>query len=376
MFRPTTLSAASFCCLSLIADLCLGQYYYVQPTYTQPPMIAPTYMQSAPMAYETPAMQYQSPMHFATSDNTDRRAAENQNESHNQPNIKTSPEAFRQFVERAFERSRDGEANFQSTTSDGIPARQVAFQQAIAPAPGPSDQYGPLNNLPAEAPGVAYPLPGPADGGSSVYAPSDSGAGDYAADDYGRLPRCPRALHILKYPGILGQIDCCPDNSTGNCDCDIKRFFTKEEALRCCHDPNCVICVQEPFICEKTCFEETEVVFFRCYEKCEPFKFARCEDQRCIQEVGKRTVKKLDPCKVKIRVPIRKLVIEYRKVWICINCPLPECQRPTANFGPAGYEVGSRPETKEEPREAALPATDATSTDEVATSNPHTASAG
>jgi hypothetical protein len=376
MFRPSALSVASFCCLSLIADLCLGQYYYVQPTYAQPTMVAPAYMPSATLVYESPAMFQQPQMHIEHSNNSDRRADSNHSESHDQPNVRTSPEAFRQFVERAFERSRDGEANFDSTSSDSIPAQQVAFQQAITPAPGPSDQYGPLNNLPAEAPGEAYPLPAPAGDGSSVYAPSDSGSGDYAADDYGRLPRCLRALHILKYPGILGQIDCCPDNSTGNCDCDIKRFFTKEEALRCCHDPNCVICVQEPFICEKICFEETEVVFFRCYEKCEPFKFARCEDQRCIQEVGKRTVKKLDPCTVKIRVPIRKLVIEYRKVWICINCPLPHCPHPTAGLGPANLEVGSRPETKEEPREAARPETNATSTDEVATSNPRTASAG
>jgi hypothetical protein len=138
----------------------------------------------------------------------------------------------------------------------------------------------------------------------------------------GCIPDCRHgALHILSYPGVLAQIDCCPDNSTGNCDRHIRRFFDYNVAVRSCRDPKCLICVQEPFICEKVCMEDQEVVFFRCYQKCEPYSNARCEDQRCIQEVGQRTVKKLDPCKAKIKVPIKKIAVEYRKVWICIDCP-------------------------------------------------------
>jgi hypothetical protein len=297
MFRPSLLFAAILICWQCVSTRCDGQYYYVEPSY-QPAFYA------APQGYYVPQMEVQ---HEAS--------ASAQPESHS-GNIRSTGEAnvpsdrqtaFRNYVQRTL-------AKAESHAS--IPAKQVGFQQAYGQQP-----YA--ETIPAPPTGEYQPLASP----ESFTHPAPN-----------CLPDCREgALHILKYPGILGQIDCCPDNSTGNCDCDIQRFDCKEEALKCCHDPNCVICVQEPYICEKLCYEEAEVVFFRCYEKCEPFKFSRCEDQRCIQEVGKRTVKKLDPCTVKIKVPIRKLVIEYRKVWICINCPLPECKQPMG----AGYDGGA-----------------------------------
>jgi hypothetical protein len=136
------------------------------------------------------------------------------------------------------------------------------------------------------------------------------------------IPDCKDcAIHILDFPGIVAKADCCPDCTTGNCDDDLVRWPTKEAALADPHcDPECLVCVKEPFICQKTVMEEAEVVFFRCYERTVPFHETHCEDQRCIKEVGERTVKKLEPCTVTIKYPCKKTVIDYRSVWICIRC--------------------------------------------------------
>lgn len=137
-----------------------------------------------------------------------------------------------------------------------------------------------------------------------------------------KIPDCKDgAVHILDFPGVEAMADCCPDCTTGNCDDDLIRWKTKEAALsdpRC--DPECLVCVKEPFICQKEVMEEAEVVFFRCYERIVPFHDVRCEDQRCIKEEGKRTVKKLEPCTVTIKFPCKKTVIDYCDVWICIKC--------------------------------------------------------
>lgn len=316
MFRQIAAFAGVLVCWQIAIAQCAGQYYYVQPSYQ--PVFAP-----APQMYFDAQVVEQEAVTNAAP----------QSESHHQQaakNIDQSPNrqaAFRQFVEQALSTADSANTSNASSAAATVPAKQVAFQQTYETIPEqPSEQYQPL--APAQLP--TRPIPDCRQG----------------------------ALHILDYPGILGHIDCCPDNTTGNCDRDIKRFNSEQAARASCHDPNCVICVQEPYICEKLCYEEAEVVFFRCYEKCEPFTFARCEDQRCIQEVGKRTVKKLDPCTVKIKVPIRKLVIEYRKVWICINCPLPDCRpNPEPHYGADARSLDSTTASQ-----ATLPAFSTTAT--------------
>ena len=206
------------------------------------------------------------------------------------------------------------------TSYRGVPASQAAFLQAEM-QPGPqtfatpptSEEPSPTS---VESPFEELPM---SDGQYVPLGPNS----EYSDAAYSGGPPHPHGgIHILKVPGLIGPPCCCPDGApTGNCDHDLKRYLTKEEALNdpCC-DPHCLVCVKEPFLCQKSVMEEAEVVFFRCLKYTKPFCDARCEDQRCIQETGQRTVKKLEPCTVKVKFPCKKTVIDYRTVWICIKC--------------------------------------------------------
>jgi len=200
---------------------------------------------------------------------------------------------------------------------------QPQFQRMVQEAPTPSrarrlsrtTNHSVIKSQ-EELPGIMVSQPA-----AAAVAPTEAAPAAGTAHASAPLPDVrDGALHILDIPGVEAQAHCCPDSTTGNCDKDLTRYETKQAAIDAGCDPECLVCVKEPFICTKIVMDSAEVVFFRCYERTIPFNDKRCEDQRCIQEVGERTVKKLEPCTVKINFPCKKTVIDYREVWICIKC--------------------------------------------------------
>jgi hypothetical protein len=216
-------------------------------------------------------------------------------------------------------------------------AHQLAYQNTAEELPSPrgmlTSQLAPSIAPSADADTDSLEAATPAD---ATFAPEAATSAEASATA-GHIPPCKHPIHILNFPGILEKSKCCPNCLTGNCDHDLKRFPTKQAALAAGCDPECIVCVKEPFVCQVTVWECAEVVFFRCYQRSCPFKDKHCEDQRCIEEVGKRTVKKLEPCTVNVKFPCKKTIIDYRDVWICIKC---DCHHPhpSAEIAPtAGY---------------------------------------
>lgn len=123
----------------------------------------------------------------------------------------------------------------------------------------------------------------------------------------------PVAMPPLNIPSTA--LKCCQEDNLGRT-CEVDRYLNKPTHL----DPNCLVCVKEPYIDTETVKEQTEVVIQRCFEAKVPFKQDGCEDGTWYKKEGDKIIRRLRPCTTTVNLSYEKQVVKYRDVWYHVRC--------------------------------------------------------
>ena len=132
----------------------------------------------------------------------------------------------------------------------------------------------------------------------------------------GKDPACDGCKFVLCPPTqpLVLNCDCCKDAASD--ECPLYRFLDYNKAVAFIGsnglNPNCLVCVKEPFVCAHQVTEEVEIVLNRCKKTCND----KCEAGKCISE----SVSELEPCTAKYTLCHTKQYIKYCEVWIYIDC--------------------------------------------------------
>jgi len=132
----------------------------------------------------------------------------------------------------------------------------------------------------------------------------------------GKDPACEGCKFVLCPPTqpLVLNCDCCKDPAADQC--PLYRFLDYNKAVAFISsnglNPNCLVCVKEPFVCAHQVTEEVEIVLNRCKKTCND----KCEAGKCISE----SVSELEPCTAKYTLCHTKQYIKYCEVWIYIDC--------------------------------------------------------
>lgn len=132
----------------------------------------------------------------------------------------------------------------------------------------------------------------------------------------GKDPACDGCRFVLCPPmqPLTLNCDCCKDPAADQC--PLYRFLDYNRACAFIGsnglNPNCLVCVKEPFVCSHQVTEEVEIVLNRCKKTCND----KCEAGKCISQ----SVSELEPCTAKYTLCHNKQFIKYCEVWIYIDC--------------------------------------------------------
>lgn len=109
----------------------------------------------------------------------------------------------------------------------------------------------------------------------------------------------------------------CDGKVPGEC-CRVWRSFQKPTHPSI--DQECVSCVKEPYLSYTKVHYTVDAVVEKCFESKQPFCDKGCEDGRCIERRGTKTVRQLQPCTASVKLFYWKPIVKYRDVYYYINC--------------------------------------------------------
>ena len=203
-----------------------------------------------------------------------------------------------------------------NTAKASVPARKASRRRPVAEV---TEDHSALKS-PVSNTSVKKTKAKPVSASQPCEAPSPTPAAFVSqATAAGPDPACTDCKHVLcpPHPPIDLYCDCDPNQAVDQC--PLYRFLDYALAQKFIADhhlnPNCLVCVKEPFICNgKQVTEEVEIVLYRCKKTATE----NCTNGKCITE----SVSELEPCTTKFTLCHVKQYVKYCEVWIYIDCHL------------------------------------------------------